>query len=97
MLTIYLFTFIVEKEILVVRGYNCQYSYYWNKYDPYGIGPVAPISPKLIHQLSSLFSIIVGYYGYKFNNLISLIFVQMYYSNRKLNNLICIDNLVFCI
>ena len=34
------------------------------------------ISPKLIHHLSSLFTIIVGYTGYEFNNLISLIFFK---------------------
>ena len=67
---------IEEKDILVVRGKFYQCSYSWNKYDPYGIRPDAPISPKLIHHISSLFSIIVGYSGYKFNNLISLIFYK---------------------
>ena len=67
---------IEEMDIFVVRGNYCQCSYYRNKYDPYGIGPDAPIYSKLIHHLSSLFSIIVGYSGYKFNNLISLIFYK---------------------
>ena len=65
-----------EKDILVVRGKYCQYSYSWNKFDPYVNVPDAPISPKLIQHLSSLFSIIVGYSRYKFNNLISLIFYK---------------------
>ena len=43
---------------------------------PYGIGPDAPISPKLILHISPLFSIIVGYSGYKFNNVISLLFYK---------------------
>ena len=65
---------IEEKDILVVSGKYCQCS--WNKYHPYGIGPDSTISPKLIHHLSSLFSIIVSYSGYKFNNLISQIFYK---------------------
>ena len=60
--------YIEEKDILVVRGKYWQCSYSWNTYDPYGIGPVAPISPKFIHHLSSLCLIIVGYSG---NNLIN--------------------------
>ena len=48
-----------EKDILLVRGnyYHCSYS--WKKYGSYGIGPDAPISPKLIHHLSSLFQLLL--------------------------------------
>ena len=67
---------IEERDILVVRDNYCQCSYSWNKYDPYGIGHDAPISPKLINHLYSLFSISVGYSGYTFNNLIFLIFYK---------------------
>ena len=75
---VYIYIRIEENNIclLVVEVKYFQYSYSWNKYDPYGIGLDAPISQKLIHHLSSLFSIIVGYSGYIFNNLISLIFYK---------------------